>query len=255
MNQKEFNILFGTNKKCIEHFRNIRQRKGLKCNKCGGNRHYWAESNLAFICKNSKCRNRIGIKSGTIMMHSNLPIQKWYEIIYHMTRHHDDKPTTQIQRAIGATRYESIWYTVQKIRLHMRKSNENLSMSYFDVLTKGEKPKRKNHSKIPNGCRIRFNANKIQLVYARHDNHVKHLTYRCPKIIDLPSEILISTSLNLKKKSFHDSLILRDLVYKLHRIHRNVSDYFIQLYFDQFCFIKNNKSKENLFEIFLESST
>lgn len=253
MNQIEFNRLFGSEEKCIEHYKNLRIKRGVTCRKCHSKSHYWSKFHKSFICKNRQCGCRTTLRSGTIMMHSNFTIKRWYEIIFEISKIGDDKPTTQIQRAIGAKRYESIWYTVQKIRKHMGELNDDFQFEAFHILVPRKNNLSKNHSNIPSGTLLSDNGREIRLIYEKHDNHVKFKSYRCPKIVDIPigkpDKVIDVRPL----KNIFGYEIFRELVYKIKRIHRNVSDYFIQLYLEQFCFLKNHRKKENLFEYLLES--
>lgn len=103
---------------CIEELKNKRLENGLICRKCGHNEHSFRRNDLKFQCK--KCRSRIGLRSGTVMENSNLPIRYWMICIELMTLSHRRISILKIQYFLGHKRYEPIWLMVQKIRLVMK---------------------------------------------------------------------------------------------------------------------------------------
>nr|MBU3858215.1 hypothetical protein [Flavobacterium sp. MC2016-06] len=104
---------------CIEEFKNKRLKNGLICKKCNHNLHSFRNIDLKFQCKN--CGNRIGLRSGTVMENSNLPIRYWMICIELLTLSQRRISILKIQYLLGHKRYEPIWLMVQKIRLVMRK--------------------------------------------------------------------------------------------------------------------------------------
>jgi predicted RNA-binding Zn-ribbon protein involved in translation (DUF1610 family) len=104
---------------CIEEFKNKRLKNGLICKKCNHNLHSFRSIDLKFQCKN--CGNRIGLRSGTVMENSNLPIRYWMICIELLTLSQRRISILKIQYLLGHKRYEPIWLMVQKIRLVMRK--------------------------------------------------------------------------------------------------------------------------------------
>src|SRR5690554_6732586 len=115
----EFAERFGTEKSCRQKFKEIRDKQGVTCKKCGGMRHYWLESKGMYQCK--KCRFRTSLRSGTAMESSKLPFQYWFAAMYLMTNSKKDISAYQIQRELGHKRYEPIWAMMHKIRKSMGK--------------------------------------------------------------------------------------------------------------------------------------
>ena len=103
---------------CIEEFKNKRLENGLNCKKCGHNQHSFRKSDLKFQCK--KCGCRMGLRSGTVMENSNLPVRYWMICIELMTLSKRKIAALQIQYLLGHKRYEPIWLMVQKIQFVMR---------------------------------------------------------------------------------------------------------------------------------------
>jgi len=113
----EFAERFGTEKSCRQKFKEIRDKQGVTCKKCGGMRHYWLESKGMYQCK--KCRFRTSLRSGTAMQSSKLPFQYWFAAMYLMTNSKKDISAYQLQRELGHKRYEPIWAMMHKIRKSM----------------------------------------------------------------------------------------------------------------------------------------
>lgn len=111
----DFRKEFPTEQTCIEHLRDLRMTEGICCKKCGEKTpHYWLKSVLKFQCKN--CKSRTNLKSGTLFQDSNLPLMIWYEVLFLMTHTKKGYSALEIQRQVGHSRYEPIWYMCQKIR-------------------------------------------------------------------------------------------------------------------------------------------
>lgn len=66
----------------------------------------------------------MGLRSGTVMENSNLPIRYWMICIELMTLSKRKFSILQLQYLLGHKRYEPIWLMVQKIRLVMHKRDE-----------------------------------------------------------------------------------------------------------------------------------
>jgi hypothetical protein len=114
---------------CIEEFKNKRLQNGLICRKCSHNVHSFRKSDLKFQCKN--CKNRISLRSGTVMENSNLPIKYWMICIELMTLSKRRFSILQIQYLLGHKRYEPIWLMVQKIRFVMHKRDQKYTLRAY----------------------------------------------------------------------------------------------------------------------------
>lgn len=114
---------------CIEEFKNKRLENGLVCKKCGHNLHSFRTVDLKFQCK--KCKNRISLRSGTVMENSNLPFRYWMICIELMTLSKKKFSILQLQYLLGHKRYEPIWLMVQKIRLVMHERDEKYTLRAY----------------------------------------------------------------------------------------------------------------------------
>ncbi len=114
---------------CIEEFKNKRLENGLFCKKCGHDSHTFRRVDLKFQCK--KCKNRVSLRSGTVMENSNLPIKYWMICIELMTLSKRKFSILQLQYLLGHKRYEPIWLMVQKIRLVMHERDEKYTLRAY----------------------------------------------------------------------------------------------------------------------------
>ncbi len=80
---------------------------GVKCHRCGHDKHYWIKYVWSYECKS--CRSRISLRSGTIMQSSNLSFMIWYKIIFLMTTTKKGFSSKEIQKQLGLKRYE-LWF-------------------------------------------------------------------------------------------------------------------------------------------------
>jgi len=124
---------FPDEKSCKEDFKAVREKEGIICKKCGCKKHYWLKAKYQWQC--SECNFRTTLRSGTMMEHSNLPFRKWYLAMAFMSFSKKGLSASELQRQLGHSRYESIWYMMHRIRKAMgnRDSLYNLEgMIEFD---------------------------------------------------------------------------------------------------------------------------
>ncbi len=94
-----FTANFGTEEDCRLHFKEARDKIGVKCNRCGHDQHYWIKSRWSYECKS--CRSRTSLKSGTIMQHSNLSFLIWYKAMFLMTTTKKGFSAKEIQKQLA----------------------------------------------------------------------------------------------------------------------------------------------------------
>jgi transposase-like protein len=102
---------------CKEDFRRQREQQGVQCKRCNSKEHYWLSSKSQWECK--KCKFRTTLKSGTMMEHSKMTFRKWYQVMIMMSATKKGISAKEMQRQFGATRYESTWNLMHKIRQAM----------------------------------------------------------------------------------------------------------------------------------------
>lgn len=118
-NKNEMNILrfveeFPTEESCREHFRVQREAEGLRCKKCGCEHHYWLKAKWQWQCSN--CDFRTGLRSGSMMEHSKLPLRKWYLAMAFMSFSKKGISAAEMQRQLGHARYDTVWSLMHRIR-------------------------------------------------------------------------------------------------------------------------------------------
>ena len=99
---------------CKLKFKEIRDREGITCKKCGGSAHYWKKDKWCYECK--KCKFRTSLRSGTIMQSSKLSFQYWFIAMHLVTSTKKSFSAKEMQRQLGHKRYEPIWAMMHKIR-------------------------------------------------------------------------------------------------------------------------------------------
>lgn len=113
-------------KSCIQHFRKIKEEKGIVCARCGHTSHYWNTAHKSHDCK--KCGYRTTLRSGTVMESSKLPFQYWLYAIYLMSMTKKGISAAEVQRQLGHKRYEPIWTMMHKIRAIMGLRDDKYEM-------------------------------------------------------------------------------------------------------------------------------
>lgn len=123
MNLIEFSERYPDEISCQKAFKDLRDKEGVICKKCGGTSHYWKSDKISFECK--KCKFRTSLRSGTVMEHSRLPFRYWLLAIHLMTSTKKSISALEMQRQLGHKFYEPIWEMMHKIRLMMGKRDTN----------------------------------------------------------------------------------------------------------------------------------
>jgi len=110
----EFSRYFPTEESCEVRLRELREKSGIVCSRCGNHKQYWNKSKKAWVC--SKCHHETTLTSGTVMMNSNLPLMYWFYTIHLLTSTKKSFSALEIQRQLGHKRYQPIWEMVHKLR-------------------------------------------------------------------------------------------------------------------------------------------
>lgn len=117
MNIFSFTAHFNSEEACRLHFKEERDKIGVKCQRCGHDQHYWIKAVWSYECKS--CRARTSLRSGTIMQSSNLSFMIWYKTMFLMTTTKKGFSSKEIQKQLGLKRYEPVWAMVHKLRRAM----------------------------------------------------------------------------------------------------------------------------------------
>jgi hypothetical protein len=122
----EFMSNFSDEERCKEYYRDIRQKEGIICKKCGCEKHYWLQNKWQFQC--SSCKFRTTLKSGTVMENSRLSFQKWFLIMFLMSATKKGFSACEIKRQIGHKRYKTVWSIMHRLREAMGKRDERYQL-------------------------------------------------------------------------------------------------------------------------------
>ena len=251
MNYKEYNELFGSEEKCMTHFIEQRKKSKIVCKKCKRTKHYFIKSRMHFECANKACKSTVSVKSGTIMMHSNFSFKVWYDLLFEMTRCYDNFPITQLTKLIGRKRYASVWYCSHKIRMAFRKDNLKREFEFIKKQNEEVKKVVRKHNEIPRSLELSFTIDnkKVSQFYMQHYRLLwpdKKESYRFHKIVNLPDLKQIKRG-NIKEVPTWIQISLTEVSLIINRVHKQVSDFYLQLFIDEFCYKANANSKQMLF--------
>lgn len=119
MNILQFNVRFPDEASCIKYIREEREKIGVVCRKCAKTDHYWLNSLNMFQCKN--CCFRTGLKNGTVMENSKLPIRTWLLALTLISATKKGFSALELQRQMGHSRYETVFRLYHKVREIMGK--------------------------------------------------------------------------------------------------------------------------------------
>lgn len=131
----EFITQFPDETSCRNHFKENREKQGVTCKKCEGEKHYWLASKWQWQC--AECRFRTTLRSGTIMEHSNLSFMTWYLCMAFMSFSKKGISALEMQRQIGHKRYGTVWRLMHKIRAGMGKRDDKYSLEGFLEMDEG----------------------------------------------------------------------------------------------------------------------
>ena len=135
MNIARFFKLYPDNESCKNFFRETREATGLKCRRCGGERHFWIHSISKWQCV--KCKYRTGLKCGTVMENSNLNYRIWLWALFLTSLTKKGFSSLEMQRLLGHKRYEPVWLLMHKIRISMGTRDERYRLDGYIEMDEG----------------------------------------------------------------------------------------------------------------------
>jgi hypothetical protein len=147
MNLLDFIQTFPDEESCKLKFKQIREKEGVVCRKCGNKEHYWLSTIEHFKCKS--CGTKTTLKSGTVLENTKLPIRYWFVAMHLITSTKKTFSALEMQRQLGHKYYEPIWAMMHKLRIIMGKrdnryyltNNIELDEGFFEVsLEEKDKP-------------------------------------------------------------------------------------------------------------------
>ena len=123
----EFEKYFPNEATCKAKFREVKEKQGIVCRKCGCKRHYWKASKEMFQC--AKCGHRQGLRAGTVMHASKLPLRYWFIAMHLLTATKNSFSAAELKRQVGHKRYQPIWELLHKLRSSMGKRDDLYTIS------------------------------------------------------------------------------------------------------------------------------
>ena len=112
----EFKKQFVSEEACREYLYQIRWPDGFICPRCKCQK-YWMTKRRQFRCR--QCDSQVSVISGTIFQDSRIPLQLWFEAIWHVVSQKHGVNAKGLQRVLGLGRYETAWILLHKLRIAM----------------------------------------------------------------------------------------------------------------------------------------
>lgn len=122
----DFYKKFPNEESCEVHLRNLREKEGVVCCKCGCTHQYWDRSRKSWHC--SKCGHETKLTAGTVMHGSKLPLMYWFTAMHLMTATKKTFSALEMQRQLGHKRYQPIWEMMHKQHSVMGKRDDRYKL-------------------------------------------------------------------------------------------------------------------------------
>lgn len=110
----DFTNTFPDEDSCRSYFKEVREKNGMICPRCGKVHYHWLENKRVYHC--NECGYRWSLRVGTVMEGSKLPFRYWFVAMHLLTSTKHSFSASEIQRQLGHKRYQPIWGLVHKIR-------------------------------------------------------------------------------------------------------------------------------------------
>jgi hypothetical protein len=123
MNLIEFQNRYHDEDSCKRKWREISEKEGVACPKCGYKEHYWKSDKDCFECK--RCSRCQSLRAGTIMQGSQLPFRYCFITIHLSTTAKKSFSAYELQRQRGHKYYRPIWSMLHKLRQILDKQDSN----------------------------------------------------------------------------------------------------------------------------------
>ena len=135
MKPLEFAKHFDNEASCEVHLKEVREKEGVVCSKCGCKEHYWNKARKSWKCKH--CGHETTLTAGTVMHESNLPLMYWFTAIHLLTSTKKTFSAKEMQRQLGHKRYQPIWEMMHKLRSVMGERDDKYELKDTIELDEG----------------------------------------------------------------------------------------------------------------------
>ena len=222
-----------------------------------------------------RCRKRMSVKVGTFMEHSKMSERDWLMMIFFTTVTRQSISALSIQRILGYSRYETVWYMLQRIRNSMAAENRrSLLLGKIDPLTlynQSFELRYRSNAMVDRMREISLTVEKSynsknRIFILAHPGIVKvndseteevgeyRYRYRSVKTnphLDYAQMLAEGEPRNKVAKWIKN--ILFNLDCKLKGVHHFVMPYYLQLYIDEFVFRYNLRDESQMFKVAVET--
>ena len=110
----DFAKRFDSEESCEQYLKEVREKEGVVCSKCGCKKQYWNRARKRWTC--AECGHETTLRSGTVMHGSKLPLLYWFTAIHLLTSTKKTFSALEMQRQLGHKRYQPIWEMMHKLR-------------------------------------------------------------------------------------------------------------------------------------------
>lgn len=127
INLLQFQKRFHNELQCLNYLSKLRWPKGFTCPRCGATRHSLVSTRRLYQC--AVCRYQASVTAGTIFHKTRTPIQKWFWMIFMMTRQKSGVSILRMQKLLGIASYKTAWLMGHKIRKGMEDQDLNYRLA------------------------------------------------------------------------------------------------------------------------------
>lgn len=273
---------------CRAKFKEYRDLVGVRCPKCGCTVHYWTGGKCQrYECK--ECGYRQSLRANTVLHNSHIPFRTWFIVCHLLTSTKSNFSVAEIQRQVPKISYRSLWWLVCKLRAVMGKSDNQYKLTgeveideaFFKLSPIQEKNSRDHltpvlvmaeseaindskykihrrfgHIKMKvvrsiSASELRFTAEKYidKEACLRGDGTSNH-NYMRSVFREVSGEVLKGTS-DVMRALPWVHLNIGGSKNQIRDIYHDVTEEYLQLYLDEFCWKKNHR-RSNQFELLLK---
>lgn len=113
----EFEQFFPDEKACYQYLLRVRWPNDWRCPRCSSHRQPWTTQRQLLLCP--QCRAHVSVTAGTIFHRSQLPLRRWFQVIWAVVSAKHGTTALDIQRTFGLGSYYTAWVMLHKLRSAM----------------------------------------------------------------------------------------------------------------------------------------
>lgn len=151
----EFQKKFSDEASCERYLFEQRWPDGFECPRCKHKGHSFIKGRGLYEC--NKCGAQVSLIAGTIFHKTRVPLQKWFWMMFEMSRNKHGYSVLGLQKLLGIGHYDTAWKMAHKIRKAMADRDGQYKLSgivemddsYFGGKRKKGKTGRGASGKVP----------------------------------------------------------------------------------------------------------